>query len=90
MNSAMKNLHLPLPDDIYAQLRAEAQRSQVPATTLARQAIDLLLRRQLQKARHDAIAAYAAEMAGTALDLDSGLESAAVEQLVETDSGRTK
>jgi hypothetical protein len=32
----MKNFHLPLPDDIYAQLRTEAERAQVPATTLAR------------------------------------------------------
>src|ERR1017187_5007514 len=44
------------------------------------------LRRQMRKARHDAIAAYAAEMAGTNLDLDPELEPAGVEHLLN--SGR--
>ena len=77
----MKNFHLPLPDDTYAQLREEAQRAAVPATTLAREAIDRWLRQQLRKARHDAIAAYAAQTAGTDLDLDPVLESAGIEHL---------
>jgi hypothetical protein len=79
----MRNFHLPLPEQIYAQLRAEAERAQVPATTLAREAIDLWLRQQLKKARHEAIAAYAEEMAGTNLDLDRDLESAGIEHLVK-------
>jgi hypothetical protein len=78
----MKNFHLPLPDQTYAHLRAEAERMQVPATTLAREAVDWWLRQQLRSARRDAIAAYAAEIAGTHLDLDSDLESAAIEHLV--------
>jgi hypothetical protein len=82
----MKNFHLPLPEQTYIQLRAEAERTQVPATSLAREAIDLWLRNQMRKARHEAIAAYAAEMAGTHLDLDPGLEAAAIEHLLE--SGR--
>jgi hypothetical protein len=57
---------------------------QVPATSLAREAIDLWLRQQLRKARHEAIASYAAEMAGSNLDLDPELESAGIEQLIET------
>ena len=77
----VKNFHLPLPDDVYRQLRAEAQRTQVPATTLAREAIDLWLRHQLRKARHDVIAAYAAETAGSDVDLDRELESAGIEHL---------
>lgn len=80
----MKNFHLPLPEQTYAQLRTEAERAQVPATALAREAIDWWLRQQLRKARHDAIAAYAAEMAGTDLDLDSDLESAGIEHLLKT------
>lgn len=80
----MKNFHLPLPERTYSQLRAEAERAQVPATALAREAIDLWLRQQLRKARHGAIAAYAAEMAGTNLDLDPDLESAGIEHLVKT------
>jgi hypothetical protein len=77
----MRNFHLPLPEQTYALLRAEAERAKVPATTLAREAIDAWLRMQARKSRHAAIAAYAAEVAGTELDLDRDLESAGVEHL---------
>ena len=80
----MRNFHLPLPEQTYTDLRADAQRAQVPATALAREAIDWWLRQQLRKARHDRIAAYAAEMAGTDLDLDPAVEAAGIEQLVKT------
>jgi hypothetical protein len=80
----MKNFHLPLPEATYDHLRAHAERMQVPATTLAREAVDLWLRDQARKARRDAIAAYAAETAGTRLDLDPVLESAAIDHLLET------
>jgi hypothetical protein len=72
----VKNFHLPLPERTYGRLRAEAERSRVPATALAREAIDSWLRQQLRNARHRAIAAYAEEMAGTDLDLDPVLEPA--------------
>jgi hypothetical protein len=39
-----------------------------------------------RKARHDAIVAYAAETAGTHLDLDRHLEAASIEHLLK--SGR--
>ena len=84
----MKNFHLPLPEMTYTRLRAEAERSQVPATTLAREAIDLWLREQARRARQDAIAAYAAEMAGTEFDLDRDLEAAGIEHLMK--NGRRK
>ncbi len=84
----MQNFHLPLPEQTYAHLRAEAEREQVSATALARQAIDSWLRQRMRQARHDEIAAYAALMAGTSLDLDTELESAGVEHLIET--GRAK
>ena len=80
----MKNFHLPLPEQTYTGLRAEAERTGVPATTLAREAVDWWLRKQVRKATHDAIAAYATEMAGTHLDLDADLESAGIEHLVKT------
>jgi hypothetical protein len=79
----MRNFHLPLPDRTYAHLRAEAERAQVPATALAREAIDWWLGEQLRKARHDQIAAYAAEMAGTDLDLDPDLEAVGIEHLMK-------
>lgn len=80
----MKNFHLPLPEQTYAQLRAEAERTRVPATILAREAIDVWLRNQLRVARHAAIAAYAAEMAGSDFDLDTTLESPGIEHLIKT------
>ena len=80
----MKNFHLPLPDQTYLELRAEAERTQVPATSLAREAIDLWLREKARKARHDAIAAYAEEMGGTTLDLDPELEAAGIDHLLKT------
>jgi predicted transcriptional regulator len=80
----MKNFHVPLPDETYDHLRIAAERSKVPATSLAREAIEFWLRQQSRKARHHAIAAFAAEAAGTSLDLDDELEAAGIEHLVTT------
>ena len=77
----MKNFFLPLPEQTYIELRAEAEQAQVPATTLAREAIDLWLRNRPRAKRRRAIAAYAQKMAGTKFDLDAALERAAVEIL---------
>jgi hypothetical protein len=81
----MKNLHVPLPVDLDAALRAEAARQRQPATTLARAAIEEWLRRQEKVALHRAISSYAAEWAGTDADLDEGLEQAGLEHLAEED-----
>ncbi len=75
----MKSFHVPLSEKTDKDLRIYAERLQVPATRLARQAIDRCLRDQLQRARNEAIASYAAEVAGTRLDLDPALESAGIE-----------
>ena len=79
----MKNFHVPLSDETYDRLRTTAERSKVPATALAREAIDFWLREQSRKARHDAIAVYAMESAGTSFDLDTDLEAAGIEHLVK-------
>jgi hypothetical protein len=81
----VKNFHLPLPENTYKRLRVEAERKQIPATALAREAIDSWLRDQARKARHEAIAAYAVEMAGTELDIDRELEAAGIEHLTRVD-----
>jgi hypothetical protein len=73
----MKNFRLPLPEITYTQLRVLAEKSRVPATALAREAIDQWLRKQARRERHSAVAAYAAAFAGTPLDLDPDLEAAA-------------
>jgi predicted transcriptional regulator len=84
----MRNFHLPLPDEVYQGLRQEAERSSKPATVLARQAIELWLRRRRKLERHRAIAEFAAENAGTSLDLDTELESASVAHLGSPSKGK--
>jgi hypothetical protein len=80
----MRNFHLPMPEQTYADLRAEAARVRVPATTLAREAIDQWLAAQRRLTRHKEITAFAEDMAGTPLDLDSELEAAGIEHLLKT------
>ncbi len=84
----MKNLHLPPPEDRYLQLRAVAERATIPATTLAREAIDSWLRAYAREQRHLAIAEFAAQYAGTDLDLDPALESAGIECLTKSTKER--
>jgi predicted transcriptional regulator len=82
---AMRNFHIPLSEDLYNKLKAEAKRSKQPATKLARQAIDLWLWQRQKAALHKAIAAYAAQCAGTESDLDETLETASIEHLLALD-----
>ena len=80
--AAMKNLHVPLPEPLYQELRAEADREQLPATDLARQAINTWLAERRRKVVYEAIQKYAKEMAGTSADLDPELEAAGIENLL--------
>ena len=68
----------------HVAMRGPVHDEMPPATALAREAIDCWLRQQRRKERHDQIAAYAAEMAGTRFDLDPDLEAAGIEHLVKT------
>jgi hypothetical protein len=79
MRSPIKNFHLPLPEPTYRRLREAADRAKQPATVVARYAIETWLREQRKAALHEAIAAYAAKMAGTPADLDPELETASLE-----------
>ena len=81
----VKHFRLPLPEGTYAALRAEAERAQLPATTIAREAISLWLRAQKKASRRKAVMRYAAGMAGTPMDLDPVLEAAAIEELMKMD-----
>ena len=85
----MRNFHIPLPEETYVKLRAESDRAKVPATSLARQAIDAWLKAQAKAARHETIAAYAAEFGGTEFDLDPELEAASVEFLLSQNQHET-
>jgi hypothetical protein len=81
----VKNFHLPLPEGTYAELRAEAERARIPATTIAREAISEWLRAKRKAARRKAVMEYAASMAGTSFDLDSNLEATEIEELMKMD-----
>ena len=83
--STLRNLHVPLPEELYRQLQEETRRQHKPATQLARQAIATWLQQQQETALHEAICHYAEQMAGTEADLDLGLEAAAVERLLQDD-----
>lgn len=76
-----RNLHVPLPRPLYSRLRAEAERSNRPATEIAREAIDYWLAAQQRRLVHEQIRQYAVEAAGSGADLDEELEAAAVEHL---------
>ena len=83
--ATLKNLHVPLPEPLNRELRAEAKRSGQPATELAREAIRRLLEKRKREALHREIAGYATAVAGTEQDLDSDLEAASVEHLLDTE-----
>ena len=77
--ASWRNFHLPLPDTAYRALREAAARERVPATLLARRAIESWLAETRKAAVHEAIAAYAAHHAGTDVDLDAELAAASLE-----------
>jgi hypothetical protein len=79
MAKTVRNFHLPLPEPLYRRLRDAAARANQPATTVARYALEHWLREHRRAAVRQAIAAYAAEMAGTPDDLDPLLEAASLE-----------
>ncbi len=79
---AKHNLHVPLSEPLHHRLHAEARRSGRPATTLAREAIEAWIEERQRQALHDAIVAYAEEMAGGPADLDAELENAGLAHLV--------
>jgi len=81
----MHNFHIPLPEDVYSELREEAQRARRSATAVARQAIETWLRQRRRAARDQAIAVYAAKFAGTPTDFDPALEAASIEHLIQSE-----
>ena len=81
----MHHLHIPLPEDLYRQLKEATERLHRPATQLAREAIAAWLAQERQTALHEAIRAYAEQVAGSEADLDFSLEEAAIEQLRRED-----
>lgn len=79
---AYNNFHVPMPSQLYRELRTEAERRGVPATALARQVLEEWLEEHRRLTVAEAIAAYAAEVAGTTADLDPELEAATIETVL--------
>jgi hypothetical protein len=90
VRGAIHNLHVPLPEEVYGDLRAESERAAQPATVLVRQAIIAWLEERRRERTAKEIGAYARSVAGTADDLDVELERAGVENLVRPRGRRRK
>ena len=79
--SSVKKLSLPLPEDMHSELFDESRRTGVPATKLARAAIEDWLRRRKRERRREEIRRFATRHAGGEYDLNPVFESAAAEEL---------
>jgi len=85
--NSTKKLSLPLPEEMHKALFAEARRAGVPATRLARSAIEDWLRRRKRDRRREEIRRFAVEHADSEYDLDPVLESIAADELRDFDGG---
>ena len=83
--ASKKNLHVPLPPELHAGLKAQAQRVGEPVTVLARRAIEEHLRRLEREQLAEAIGVYADAMPGSGVDLDEDFEAAALEAWEDLD-----
>ena len=77
----MKKMHLPLPRDLHARLKVEAEVVGSPATVLAREAVAEWLERRERERIAEELRAFAVEHAGSELDLDEAFEDAAAREL---------
>lgn len=84
-NGSARNFHLPLPEELYLELRRQAQRRGRPATVIAREALERSLRESRRQELAEEIAEYARSSAGTAADFDPDLEAAGTELLRRVD-----
>lgn len=81
--STPKKLHVPLPPELHAELKIQAERLGAPATAIAREAITAWLHQRRREEIANEIRAYAEEVAGSDHDLDEDLERAATAALTE-------
>ena len=79
--SRLQSFRLLLPAELFRRLRDEAKAAGLPATVVARHAIEAGLRQGRRAAVHEAIHKYAEAMAGTGDDLDPALEAASLAHL---------
>ena len=86
MASRAFNFHVPLTPELHEMLREEADASGQPATSLAREALVDWLKKRRKERLHAEIAAFAAEYAGTDLDLDRDLEQAGIDVIKKAEA----
>jgi site-specific recombinase XerC len=75
---SVRNFHVPLPVALYKRLQKEAEERSVPATQLARRAIEAWLKTRERIRVAEGIRAYAVTAAGTDEDLDREMETASL------------
>ena len=80
--TTFRKLNLPLPEEMHKALFAESKHAGIPATRLARSAIQAWLDQQRQERRKEEIHKFAMKNAGSDLDLDQYLEAAATDELI--------
>ncbi len=87
-----KKLNLPLSEETHCALFEEARRTGVPATRLARSAIEDWLRKRERERRQAEVRRFAVANAGGEYDLDPALESIAAEEIhgFDEDSHETR
>lgn len=73
-----RNFHVPLPEALYLRLQKEAEERAIPATQLARKAIEAWLKARERMQIAEDIQAYAVAVAGTDEDLDREMQAAAL------------
>ena len=78
-----KKMHLPLSPELHADLKEQAELYGVPATALAREAIEEWLERRQRERVAEEMRAYALAVAGTGADLDEDFEGAGIEAWLE-------
>ena len=79
MQQGKRNFHVPLPDDLYRVLHAEAKKRRQPATQFVRELLEQWEKRLRAETLRTEISEYASREAGTANDLDPELEAAGIE-----------
>lgn len=87
-----KKLNLPLSEETHRALFDESRRTGVPATRLAREALEDWLRQRERERRREEVRRFAMQHAGGDYDLDPALESIAAEELqgFDEDSHETR
>ncbi len=88
--TTVKKLNLPLPAEMHKALFKESREMGVPTTRLVRSVLEEWLRERLHARQKDQIRRYAEKWGGTRADLDSELEAAGIEELLQVDRDETR